>query len=118
MNSVPPGQVRVQVHTDAIPIQDIASLKSDCTRLAAGLVGALGVRFEEGEDEGGYLNLVFGTYEPLELWPQINAALYQSVEHGPTLRAHSMALCTGSHGWNDYVLLYHFDPSVPVEGAR
>ncbi len=82
------------------------------------LSGALGVRFEEGEDEGKYLNIVFGSYAPQELWPHIKAALYQSAVHGKVLQASSMALRTGADGWNDYVLLYHFDPNVSVERAQ
>ena len=118
MSSASPGQIRIQVHTDAIPLQQLVSLKSECENLAEKLVGALAVRFEDGEDEGKYLNIIFGTWACEDLWPQIDAALYQSVAHGPTLRAQSMALCTGNDGWNDYVLLYHFDPGVPVEQAQ
>lgn len=118
MNSTSAGQVRLQVHTDAIPAEALALLKAECESLAKKLSGGLGVRFEEGEDEGNYLNIVFGSYAPQELWPHIKAALYQSAVHGKVLQAKSMALRTGEDGWNDYVLLYHFDPNVPVEQAQ
>ena len=118
MNTPSAGQVRLQVHTDAISSESLASLRKACESLASNLVGALGVRFEEGEDEGNYLNIIFGSYAPQELWPHIKAALYQSAMHGQVLGANSMALRTGEDGWNDYVLLYHFDPNVPVEHAQ
>jgi hypothetical protein len=118
MNSPSAGQVRLQVHTDAISSEALASLRRECESLAASLVGALGVRFEEGEDEGKYLNIVFGSHAPQDLWPHIKAALYRSALHGKDLQACSMALRTGEDGWNDYVLLYHFDPNVPVEHAQ
>lgn len=118
MSSLPTGQVRLQVHADAISDQVLASLKAECESLAATLVGVRSVGFDEGEDEGKYVNVVFGSVAPQDLWPQINAALYQSPVFGPALRACSMALRTGSDGWNDYVMLYHFDPSVPVERTQ
>jgi hypothetical protein len=118
MNSSSAGQVRLQVHTDAVPGEALASLRAECESLAMRLSGALGVRFGEGEDEANYRNIVFGSYAPQELWPYIKAALYQSAVHGKVLQASSMALRTGEDGWNDYVVLYHFDPNVPVERAQ
>ena len=115
MNSLSAGQVRLQVHTDAIPSEALASLRRECESLAASLIGSLGVHFEKGEDEGKYLNIVFGSHAPQNLWPHIKAALYNSALHGKVLHSQSMALRTGEDGWNDYVLLYHFDPHVPVE---
>src|SRR5690606_18501996 len=109
------GQVRIQIHTDTISAKDLAALRTECERLATRLNGALGVRFEEGEDGGSYMNVAVGSHDPQDLWPHINAELYQSPIFGPALRARSMALRTGVDGWNDYVLLYHFDPLVPVE---
>ncbi|WP_295639784.1 hypothetical protein [uncultured Methylibium sp.] len=118
MKSPSTGQVCIQVHADATSSYDLASLKTACESLAATLASALGVQFEEGDDGGRYLNIVFGSHAPEDLWPSINATLYQSAVHGPVLRSRSMALRTGSDGWNDYVLLYHFDPTVPVERTQ
>jgi hypothetical protein len=115
MNTRSAGQLRMQVRTDVIHGQDLAALKSQCECLGARLAGVLNVSFEEGEDEGNYLNIVFGSHSPEDLWPQIKAALYRSAAHGPTLQAQSIAVRTGRDGWNDYVLLHHFDPGVPVE---
>jgi hypothetical protein len=110
MNARSAGQLLLQVHSDTIPSQDLAALKTECEGLAANLVGSLGVRFEEGDDDGKYLSIVFGSYSPEDLWPQIKAALCLSAVHGPTLQARSMALRMGNDGWNDYVLLHHFEP--------
>jgi hypothetical protein len=118
MNALSAGQVRLQVHTHAVPEATLAALREECESLATALICALGVRFEEGEDEGKYLNIVFGSHTPQDLWPHLKAALYQSSVHGKVLQASSMALRTGEDGWNDYALLYHFDPSVPVEQAQ
>ncbi|MCP5283777.1 MAG: hypothetical protein H6933_02645 [Burkholderiaceae bacterium] len=109
------GELRLQIHTDEVSSQAIAALRTECEALAPRLAGALDLRFEEGEDEGKYLNIVFDSHSPQDLWPEIKAALYLSAAHGPTLRTKSMALRTGEDGWNDYVLLYHYDSTVPVE---
>ena len=118
MNARSAGQLLLQVHSDTIPSQDLEALKIECEGLAANLVGSLGVRFEEGEDDGRYLNIVFSSDTPEELWSRISAALYLSAVHGPMLRTQSIALRTGHDGWNDYVLLHHFDPSIHVESAH
>jgi hypothetical protein len=115
MQSQQAGQVRVQVHSDKVPSLDTALLKAECEAVAKATQGILGFRSEEGEDQGRYLNLVFGSNSPLTVWPAIRAALYESVRFGAELKSASMALCTGEDGWNDYRLLYHFDPSVPLD---
>jgi hypothetical protein len=115
MQSQQAGQVRVQVHPDKVPSLDTALLKAESEAVAKSTHGILGFRSEEGEDQGRYLNLVFGSYSPLTVWPAIRAALYESPRFGAELKSASMALCTGEDGWNDYRLLYHFDPSVPLD---
>lgn len=107
----------MQVHLDNVPSLDVDRLKERCDAVAQTTPGVLGFRAEEGEDQGRYLNLVFGTYEPLAAWPVVREALYESHDFGGDLRNASMALCTGDQGWDDYKLLYHFDRSVPLDVA-
>jgi hypothetical protein len=115
MQSQQSGQVRVQVHPDKVPCLDTARLIAECEAVAKATQGILGFHSEAGEDQGSYLNLVFGSDSPLTVWPAIRGSLYESAHFGSELQSASMALCTGEDGWNDYRLLYHFDPSVPID---
>lgn len=69
--------------------------------------------FSEGHDKVRYLNFTFGTHDVRELWREIQERIYADAELGPVMASTSMAMCEGSHGWDDYLLLYHFDPAVP-----
>jgi hypothetical protein len=73
--------------------------------------------FDQGNDDGPYFNFTFSTNRPGELWRKINAELYQDQKLGKHMRAASMAACSMEDGWHDYLLLFHFDPTVEVNDA-
>ena len=72
--------------------------------------------FNQGVDKGPYLNFTFATTRAGELWQLIRSRLYDDPELGPFMRSASMAMCSSNEGWDDYALLYHFDPTVAVDG--
>ena len=74
-------------------------------------------RFEivEGEDEAPYANLMFESANIQSLWQRIQVAIYGNDEVKKGMREASMALCEGEDGWNDYLLLFHFDPIQELE---
>jgi hypothetical protein len=111
------GQLCVQVHPARAPELNIAAPKEAADSLARSTQGVQGIGFTEGEDDGEYLNIVFASPEPLLPWRQIRAGLFESPAFGSLLKKSSMAMCTGADGWNDYMLLYHYDPEVPVDAA-
>jgi hypothetical protein len=58
------------------------------------------------------MNFTFGTEHAASLWRLIQARLYDDEVLGPHMRAASMVMCSSTTGWDDYLLLYHFDPGV------
>ncbi|EJL90092.1 hypothetical protein PMI15_00376 [Polaromonas sp. CF318] len=72
-------------------------------------------RAEEGEDNGRYLNLAFKTSNRAHLWSIVEAKLYAHPTFGSLLRKSSMTICTGDSGWDDYLVLYHFNPEVEID---
>jgi len=68
--------------------------------------------FSHGEDKGPYFNYTFGTPYAAELWDRIRAVVYDHADLGSHMRRASMAMCSSESGWDDYVLLHHFDPAV------
>ena len=52
--------------------------------------------FDHGHDRVHYFNFTFGTVDLA----------------ARSMAAASMAKCEGPHGWDDYLLLHHFDPMV------
>ena len=69
----------------------------------------------ERQDAGPYSNLMFETLDLHELWKSLWDALYRDEYIGAALLEASMAMCEGSDGWNDYLLLYHFDPTIKLD---
>jgi hypothetical protein len=72
--------------------------------------------FSEGVDKTRYLNFTFGTTQAAALWRLMRSRFYDDGEFGPHMRKASMAMCSSERGWDDYALLYHFNPEVTVDG--
>jgi hypothetical protein len=47
----------------------------------------------------------------------VQALLYREGDVAAHMRQASMALCSSEEGWNDYLLLHHFDPLVAIDDA-
>jgi hypothetical protein len=69
------------------------------------------IEVNEGEDNGKYINIILKSDKPKELWLKIRS-LYLSK---PTLASSSMITCEGSEGWDNYLLLHHFDKSEKLD---
>jgi hypothetical protein len=68
--------------------------------------------FDDGDDDGRYFNFTFGTRNAKRLWGVIQDRFYNSGDLGLHMRRSSMAMCSSESGWDDYLLLFHFDPGV------
>jgi hypothetical protein len=73
--------------------------------------------FTSGEDHGPYFSFTFGTLHALRLWEVIQTQLYENATFGHHLRCSSIATCSGEDGWNDYLLLFHFDPEEKLDST-
>lgn len=99
----------IQIQPHRAPSLDLAMIKNICEAIAADkqLVSRFG--FVEGVDGVSYTNLMFETEEAPSLWLRLQAELYGSEEVREALLRASMTICEGKEGWNDYLLLYHFN---------
>ena len=73
--------------------------------------------FDSGDDQE-YFNFTFGTTEAKTLWQLIQSRLYNSGDFSSHMRQASMAMCSSDEGWNNYILLYHFDPAISLDDAH
>jgi hypothetical protein len=105
----------------SIQVQPARCPELDMDRLSAAFADVLisGLvahhSFSHGSDKGPYFNFTFGTADAAALWKLIRARFYESDEFGVQMRKASMAMCSSEHGWDDYALLYHFDPAVETD---
>ena len=70
-------------------------------------------QFDDGFDKTRYFNFTFGTEDLKGLWALIKSTAYGNPELAEPLARSSIVVCTGEHGWDDYHLLFHFDPNEP-----
>ena len=103
-----------------IQVQPARSPDLDMSRLCAAFDGLASEsefvqkhQFTSGDDSGLYFNFIFETSRPRDLWTVIRDQFYASGEFGFHMARASMAMCSSEAGWNDYDLLFHFDPTVP-----
>ena len=68
------------------------------------------VHVVRGKDDGRYINITFSTSNPRLLWPSVREKLVQL-----GLQGAAIATCTGSQGWDNYLLLHHFSREVPTD---
>ncbi len=65
----------------------------------------------EGEDEGRFINLNVNTDDVKLTWQQIKKPLLQI----PYIQTACIIVCEGNHGWNDFLLLHHYDPAEVLD---
>jgi hypothetical protein len=65
-----------------------------------------------GNDKGEYVNLYFATDDLKSLWESVRHTLSAA----PGLANATIVACEGENGWDDYLLLHHFDPSEALDG--
>jgi len=100
----------IQVQPDRAPDISIDRVRELCREVASdtALVERHGV--VEGDDGGPYLNLMFETPRAAAFWQAVQARIYADAVVGEPMAKASMATCTGEEGWDDYLLLHHYDP--------
>ncbi len=66
---------------------------------------------QRGEDDGHYININFDTNNIVTLW----GAIGEFVSSDPLWASATIACCEGENGWDDYLLLYHFDETEQLD---
>jgi hypothetical protein len=67
-----------------------------------------------GEDDGRYENVTFVVGSPEEAMSKVRAVL-DSPEVGRAARSACIVTCQGERGWDDYLLLHHYDRTVRLD---
>jgi hypothetical protein len=107
----------IQVQLSRLKHLEEQELEATCRVLAAGTNGVKELQVVRGHGLKSYLNVNFLSDKPLTVWPEIWSALYVRSSFATELRGASIAVATGESGWNDYLLLHHFDPKVELDRA-
>jgi hypothetical protein len=91
---------------------DVRALQAMFETIAEAAPLVKGHHFDRGNDQGEYLNFTFETDDVATLWNDIQEQAYRHPDLGVSLSSASLAVCEGEQGWDDYLLLHHYDPEV------
>jgi hypothetical protein len=69
----------------------------------------------EGDDEGPYVNFTFQAKDVSRLWAKIQRKVLEHARVGAALAKSSIIICEGSEGWDNYLLLHHFDRRLKLD---
>lgn len=105
----------IQVQPELSPGLDIARLTQAFRSVAQKPDLVKHHAFDSGVDGGAYFNYTFGTPNARDLWIVIQDEIFNSQEFAYHMSRASMVMCSGETGWDDYLQLFHFDPSVPID---
>lgn len=98
-------RLHIQVQLTKSPGLDADEISIRLRRVAEG------VRVTEGLDDGRYLNFDIKTADLPELWRLVRAQVHLI----PGLAQAAIVVCEGEFGWDDYLLLHHFDPDEDLD---
>ena len=96
------------------------------TKLVHDLIGALrsnsdliqNLSVTNGDDNGPYINMNVKTHDVVALWGLMRKELFSHPVAGPDLQRAAIVACEGNAGWDDYLLLHHFDPAEPLDSLE
>ena len=87
----------------------IAYLRAAADGVALQLQGV-----EHGDEEGPYINLSFAAADRAAGWSRLRGRFDDS-EIGQAVASATIVVCEGERGWDDYLLLHHFDPDEKLD---
>jgi len=73
-----------------------------------------GADIDIGIEDGRYENFRFEAASPADALSKMRA-VFDSPKAGRAARASCIVTCQGDHGWDDYLLLHHYDRTLVVD---
>ena len=105
--------LKVQVHPERAPALDLDSVLEIFANAAEMADAELTIT--DGGDDGPYVDFDFLTGDLPRLWEVLQSQVFEHDEVGPDLAVASIATCQGSRGWNNYLVLHHYDRSRKLD---
>jgi len=69
----------------------------------------------KGAENEKYINVNFECVDLLNLWASIKESFLTKNPLSPMLKKGAIIICQGENGWEDYLLLYHYDASIQLD---
>src|SRR5262245_5888035 len=105
--------LNIQVHPERAPGLDLDSVL-ELFPEAAGTADAE-LTLSGGEDDGPYVNYDFLTGDLGRLWEVLQNEVFSDDVMGPQLALAAIVTCQGTKGWDNYLLLHHYDQGFELD---
>jgi hypothetical protein len=105
--------IHIQVQPERAKRLDVAAADESLRRIAKNKSLVRRFKVEEGTDEGRYINFNYLTTKPAQLWKALRSGPFRS----GLLRSAAMVVCEGESGWDDYLLLQHWDRRLRLDSV-
>ncbi|MCK1637946.1 hypothetical protein IVA95_10120 [Bradyrhizobium sp. 157] len=106
---------QIQIHPHRSPGLDTVLLLSQFEALSNERDWIQKPFVKHGFDEHAFINVMFETDYPKLFWKLLREKLDQADDFGLSMRATSIIICEGKSGWDDYLMLHHYDPGISRE---
>jgi hypothetical protein len=107
--------LNVQIQPERVPELDEAEVVSRLTSTGSGTGLVQHVEVTKGNDDGHYTNVSYATHDLPRLWTLLRREVLEDARIGPILQKAAIVVCQGDNGWDDYLLLHHFDDNEPFD---
>lgn len=101
--------LNIQIQDGIPPLENLPLLLGKIAQIGSDHEATEAVSVASGDDSGAYYNLTIESKDLGALWP----LLRDEVAANHQIRI--IVTCEGEDGWNDYLLLYHYDKSEVVD---
>ena len=105
--------LNIQVYPERAPDLDLDSVLALFSSAAE--MADAELTLNEGEDDGPYVNYDFLTRDLGRLWEVLQNEVFWDDVLGPQLALAAIVTCQGSKGWENYLLLHHYDQSFELD---
>ncbi len=99
--------LNVQIQPDRDPGLDLRAALALLSSAAE--MAAAELEVTEGEDAGPYVNYFYRAADLGQLWETLRNHVFGEPGVGDRIAAASIVTCEGQEGWDDFLLLHHFD---------
>ena len=98
-------EINLQLQPDRSPPMDIRAIVASFSALDGS------AQVSDGKDNGRCININFTPADPMLLWRVIRERL--GADRG--LASAAIVVCEGQHGWDDYLLLHHYERTLTLD---
>lgn len=105
----------IQIQPELIPISNIEQITQEFVTFLTDISLCNNCHVSRGDENGSYINIELQSENIQRLWEEIQIKLSLNTNDASEIAKGIIVVCEGKKGWNDYLLLYHYNTSEHVD---